>query len=91
MIKYLFSALMVWSSVMSGQEKGVISGAFETNANVFLRDSAINAINTPQYDHSFGGEAWLNLIILLKILLWEYGFDMFNNSNLRNPTDSTPV
>ncbi len=89
MIKYLFSALMVWSSVMSGQEKGVISGAFETNANVFLRDSAINAINTPQYDRQFfGGEAWLNLNYSIKDFTLGVRFDMFNNSNLRNPTDS---
>jgi hypothetical protein len=39
------------------QEKGVFSGGFETNANIFLRDSSINAINTPQYDRQkFGGE-----------------------------------
>jgi hypothetical protein len=89
MIKYLFSAMLVWSSVMSGQEKGVISGAFETNANVFLRDSAINAINTPQYDRQFfGGEAWLNLNYAIKDFTLGVRFDMYNNSNLRNPTDS---
>ncbi|MBK8054450.1 MAG: hypothetical protein IPK35_14585 [Saprospiraceae bacterium] len=89
MIKYLFSALLLYPLVMSGQEKGVISGAFETNANVFLRDSAINAINTPQYDRQFfGGEAWLNLNYSIKDFTLGVRFDMFNNSNLRNPTDS---
>lgn len=71
------------------QEKGVISGAFETNANVFLRDSNINAINTPQYDRQiFGGEAWLNLNYSIQGFQLGVRFDMFNNSNLRNPTDS---
>ncbi len=71
------------------QEKGTFSGAFETNANVFLRDSSINAINIPQYDRQFfGGEAWLNLQYSYQGLRIGARFDMFNNSNLRNPTDS---
>jgi hypothetical protein len=71
------------------QEKGVFSGGFETNANVFLRDSTINAINTPQYDRQFfGGEAWLNLNYAVDGFTFGVRFDMFNNSNLRIPTDS---
>lgn len=71
------------------QEKGVFSGGFETNANVFLRDSSINAINTPQYDHQiFGGEAWLNLNYAIQGFNFGVRFDMFNNSNLANPTGS---
>lgn len=88
-MKFFFPVLLIWSVIVSGQEKGVISGAFETNANVFLRDSAINAINTPQYDRQFfGGEAWLNLNYNVKDFTLGVRFDMFNNSNLRNPTDS---
>ncbi|MBC7885278.1 MAG: hypothetical protein H7X99_07370 [Saprospiraceae bacterium] len=71
------------------QDRGVFSGAFDTNANIFLRDSSINAINTPQYDHQFfGGEAWLNLNYTINGLTIGARFDMFNNSNLRNPTGS---
>jgi len=84
---YIFSVVFV--SAMWGQDKGTFSGAFETNANVFLRDSSINAINTPQYDRQFfGGEAWLNLNYSIQGLTIGARFDMFNNSNLRNPTDS---
>ncbi len=83
-IFFLFLPLAIF-----GQEKGVFSGAFETNANVFLRDSAINAINTPQYDRQFfGGEAWFNLNYSMQDFKIGVRFDMFNNSNLRNPTDS---
>lgn len=74
---------------LNAQEKGVFSGGFETNANVFLRDSTINAINTPQYDRQFfGGEAWLNLNYAVDGFTFGVRFDMFNNSNLRIPTDS---
>lgn len=69
--------------------RGSFSGAFETNANVFLRDSSIGAFNTPQYDHQFfGGEAWLNVNYQAKDLLISTRFDMYNNSNLLNPFDS---
>ena len=64
MIRILFVLILIGLIDRQGlsQEKGVFSGAFETNANIFLRDSSINAISTPQYDHQFyGGEAWLNL------------------------------
>jgi hypothetical protein len=71
------------------QEKGVFSGAFETNANAFLRDSSINAINTPQYNRQFfGGEAWFNVNYAIQGFTFGARFDMYNNSNLRNPTDS---
>ena len=35
------------------QEGAVISGALQVNANVFLKDSAINAYLQPQYQHQF--------------------------------------
>ncbi len=47
----LFLILITYS--LYSQEKGVFSGAFETNANVFIRDSAINAINA-------GGSLYIN-------------------------------
>jgi len=71
------------------QENGTFSGALETNANVFLRDSSINAFNTPQYNHQFfGGETWLSLNYSLPDFTVGFRFDMYNNSNLRVPTDS---
>ncbi len=81
--------LIFLSQFTFAQDKPIISGALETNANVFLRDSAINAINTPQYDRQFfGGEAWLNLNVQYEGFTIGTRFDMFNNSNLQNPTGS---
>lgn len=86
-IKFTIIALLAVFSVTKGQ--GTFSGAFETNVNVFLRDSAINAFNTPQYDRQFyGGESWLSINYSYKDLTIGGRFDMFNNSNLRVPTDS---
>lgn len=71
------------------QEKGVFSGSLETNFNVFLRDSLIGAANTPQYDRQLtGGEAWLSLNYNIHDYRLGIRFDMFNNSNLFNPTQS---
>jgi len=71
------------------QDKLIVSGALELNANVFLRDSAINAINTPQYDRQFfGGESWLNLNMQYEGFTFGVRYDAFNNSNLQNPTGS---
>lgn len=84
-----FIICLISVSNVFAQEKGVFSGAFETNANVFLRDSSINAINTPQYDNQFfGGEAWLNLNYKIQGFTIGTRFDMYHNSNLRNPTGS---
>lgn len=66
-----------------------VSGSLEANGNIFIRDSRIGAANTPQYDHQlFGAEAWFD------VRYSQFGFDaglrfdLFNNSNLLNPTDS---
>lgn len=90
---YRFTSLILFIfciiSTIDAQDKGVFSGSFETNANMFLRDSSINAINTPQYDHQlFGSEAWLNLNYSIDGLTIGTRFDMFYNSNLQNPNAS---
>lgn len=88
-IFYLLICLAWISSELKAQEKGIFSGSFETNANIFLRDSSINAINTPQYDHQlFGSEAWLNLNYSIQGFTIGTRFDMYYNSNLRNPNAS---
>jgi len=87
--KAILGLLIFSSSFISAQDKGVFSGNFESNFNVFLSDSLINASNTPQYDRQLtGGEAWLNLNYSLKGFNAGIRFDMFSNSNLLNPTDS---
>jgi len=87
--KLLVFALILCCSDIYAQDKGVISGNFESNFNVFLRDSLINANNTPGYDRELtGGEAWLNLNYSVNGFNMGVRFDMFNNSNLLNPTGS---
>ncbi len=69
------------------EEKGRFSGSFQATANWFIKDSAIGAANTPQYeDKKYGGEAWLNVNYTKGTLDMGVRFDMFNNSNLLNPT-----
>lgn len=74
---------------ISAQDGGRFSGGFSGNANWFIRDSLIGADNTPQYDHQLiGSESWLDL----RYSNWGFDFgiryDLFNNSNLFNPTSS---
>lgn len=69
--------------------EGRLTGNLMLNGNFFMRDSTIGAANTPQYDRQlFGADSWLNL----NYQNWGFDmgirFDMFNNSNLINPTGS---
>lgn len=66
-----------------------MSGSLETRANFFDRDTTIGAANTPQYDRQlYGAEAWLNLGYSNWGFDFQLRFDLFNNSNLRNPNGS---
>lgn len=68
---------------------GQISGNLQANGNFFQRDSLIGAANTPQYDRQlFGADAWLNLSYSNWGFDFGLRFDLFNNSNLLNPTGS---
>ncbi len=74
---------------LNAQNTARITGNLQTNGNFFIRDSAIGASGTPQYDHQkFGAENWL----ALNYNNWGFDigvrFDLFNNSNLLNPTGS---
>ncbi len=67
--------------------QGRLSGNLQLNGNFFMRDSLIGAYDIPQYDRQlFGADSWLNL----NYQNWGFDmglrFDMFNNSNLLNPT-----
>jgi hypothetical protein len=80
---------LIFSQIANGQNAGSWSGNFESNVNLFLKDSLIGPFNVPQYDNQFvGGEAWLNLNYSKDDLSVGIRFDMYNNSNLRNPNDS---
>lgn len=88
---FLFCFLII-SRLAVGQEEnngGQISGNLEANANFFMRDSLIGAANTPQYDRQlYGADAWLNLSYSNWGFDFVLRFDLFNNSNLLNPTGS---
>lgn len=71
----------------SNSNQGRLSGNLQLNGNFFMRDSLIGAYDIPQYDRQlFGADSWLNL----NYQNWGFDmgirFDMFNNSNLLNPT-----
>lgn len=83
---------LLWAGLVIGQsdkQTAQISGNFQANANFFIRDSLIGAANTPQYDRQlYGAEAWLNLNYSNWGFDFGLRFDVFNNSNLLNPTDA---
>ena len=73
----------------NAQNGGRIAGNLEANGNFFLRDSLIGAANIPQYERQlFGAEACLYLSYSNWGFDFGLRFDLFNNSNLRNPTGS---
>ncbi len=86
----LFICLCIFPIFLFGQnDGGQIAGNLQTNAKFFLRDSLIGAANTPQYDRQlFGAESWLNLTYSNWGFDFGLRFDLFNNSNLLNPTGS---
>lgn len=82
-------ALLLSGSLYGQNDGGRISGNLEATAKFFMRDSLIGAANTPQYDHQlFGAETWLNLNYSNWGFDFGVRFDLFNNSNLLNPTGS---
>jgi len=90
-MKQLLLALTMFiaGSALSAQNNSRITGSLQTNGNFFIRNEAIGASGTPQYDfQKFGAESWLNL----NYSNWGFDvgvrFDVFNNSNLFNPLGS---
>lgn len=76
-------------SHLSAQETLLLSGGFQANANVFIRDSQIGAFNIPQYDHQlYGAESWLDLNASYSGFTLGVRFDAFHQSNLLNPVSS---
>jgi len=80
---------LFFSVTLLAQNEGVLSGSFQGNGNFFIRDSAIGAANTPQYEHQlYGADAWLNLNYNKSGFNIGLRLDLFNNSNLLNPQGS---
>ena len=68
-----------------------ISGSLEANTRFFMRDSAISAVGTPQYDNQLvGTEAWFNVNYFNLDWGLKAGIrlDVYNNSNLPDPVQS---
>lgn len=86
---YLSLICLAFGINLQAQEGATLRGSLEANGNFFQRDSLIGATNTPQYDNElFGADVWMNLSYSYKGFDVGLRFDMFNNSNLLNPTDS---
>lgn len=80
---------LFFTNKSNAQETGSLSGDLMLNANFFQRDTSIKASGNQLYDNYLsGGEAWMGLRYT------NYGFtgylrlDVFNNSNLKNPTQA---
>lgn len=86
----LAALLLLSSAALQGQDNGArLTGNLQSNGNFFISDPKIGATGTPQYDNQkFGAESWLSL----NYANWGFDmglrFDLFNNSNLLNPTGS---
>lgn len=81
--------IFTFSNLSAQNNTSRITGNLMTNGNFFITDEKIGATNTPQYDYQkFGAESWMNL----NYSNWGFDmglrFDLFNNSNLLNPTGS---
>jgi hypothetical protein len=75
--------------VSFAQDKGILSGNFQSNFSVFLKDSLIGATEaaSPQYGRQkSSAEAWLFLNYDIKGFHIGTRYDLFNNSNLLNPS-----
>ncbi|MBT8232618.1 MAG: hypothetical protein HKO66_09575 [Saprospiraceae bacterium] len=88
--KYIYTLILgALCITIHAQDQGSFTGGFQTSANLFLRDSLIGAFNIPQYDRELiGSQTWLDLGYTQDGFDVGLRFDIFNNSNLRNPNDS---
>lgn len=92
MLQILFVSLCISLIIplySQDSNSGRFSGSLQANGNFFIKDSAIGAANTPQYESKkYGSEAWLNLNYNNKDFDAGIRFDMFINSNIVNPNGS---
>ncbi len=76
-------------TVANPPETSPISGSLQANGNFFMRDTAIGAANSPQYDRQLvGADAWLTLNYNRGGYDIGVRFDVFQNSQLLNPRES---
>ncbi|MBK6993944.1 MAG: hypothetical protein IPH31_03100 [Lewinellaceae bacterium] len=91
-MKRLTLALSFSALCFSGfaQNNSHITGSLQANGNFFFAaDSVLGTAGIPQYDNQkFGAETWLSLNYSHNGFDAGLRFDMFNNSNLLNPSAS---
>lgn len=85
----ILTGLIFIALSVNAQDKGILSGNFQSNFSIFDLDSSIGAFESPQYltDMS-SAESWLFVNYQLKGFNLSARYDLFNNSNLLNPTGS---
>lgn len=85
----ILSLFLSLSFGLKAQEQGILSGNFQGNFSVFELDSSIGAFESPQYlSEKSSAEAWLFLNYQIQGFNLSARYDLFNNSNLLNPTGS---
>jgi hypothetical protein len=89
MNRILILLILFFISFQSFAQYGTLSGDLQTDLKIFQRDSAIGAINTPQYDNYLSGfESWLTVNYSIAGFTARIRFDAFHNSNLFDPSGS---
>lgn len=78
--------VLIGPSVLA-QNKGVFSGNLQSFTSFFDRDDKIGANESPQYfEQLSSAEAWLFMNYQVQGFNFSARYDIFNNSNLLNPT-----
>ena len=88
-IRVIAFVFLFQASIVSAQDEGVLSGNFQSNFSVFMKDTLIGADEraSPQYGKQItSAEAWLFLNYDIKGFHLAARYDLFNNSNLLNPS-----
>ncbi len=95
-IKHLLTCLLIYSSIYSfaqneepkKEDKGELSGNFQTTNQFYVKDDKIGA-STTQYLHELSSaDAWLFLNYKYSGYNFNLRYDLFNNSPLLNPQEA---
>ena len=87
--RLLCGLLLLTFGSLWAQEGATLFGSLDLRGNFYIRDSLIGAANIPQYDRQkYGANAWLNLNYNYAGFQVGVRFDLFQNSQLLNPTAS---
>ena len=88
-LRLVGAVLLLSVSALFAQEGATLFGSLDLRGNFYIRDSLIGAADIPQYDRQkYGANAWLNLNYNYAGFQVGVRFDLFQNSQLLNPTAS---